>query len=578
MKYICNPMNLSYRYQFHGKFYANAICREGADPSLILFKGRYYLFASMSAGFWVSDDLIGWEYHSLPELPIHDYAPDVRAVGDYLYFCASKRNSKCPFYRTKDPLSGKFEKLPATMIFWDPHLFADDDGRLYFYWGCSNKTPLYGVELDPKTMAPIGEPKGLIESSTAEHGFERSGENHRREAPETVGAKLMQLLAGGSAPYIEGAWMNKHGGKYYLQYAANGTEFNVYADGVYIGDTPLGPFSYAKNNPYSYRPGGFMPGAGHGSTLEDKFGNLWHAATMRISKNHSFERRVGIFPAGFDEEGQLFCNQRYGDWPIRVEQGRFDPWRKPDWMLLSFHKPMTASSHADNYPPALAADECEQTWWKAASAQSGQWLQIDLEKPMEVHAVQLNFADDNLKLTPPEGAKWGGEWPIKRIIDTQPHKTRWILEGSLDGSSYFTVCDKSEAETDLPHDFICLEEGMKVRFLRCTVLELSFHQPTAISAFRVFGLSGGETARPVQNVQVKLVSDIDMEITWTSEGSAVGHAVLWGYAPDKLYHSCMTYGQTRCHIGALNAGQPLYVRVDAFNEAGITEGTVTKIK
>ena len=31
-----------------------------------------------------------------------------------------------------------------------------------------------------------------------------------------------------------------------LQYAAPGTQFNVYADGVYIGDTPLGPFTYMK--------------------------------------------------------------------------------------------------------------------------------------------------------------------------------------------------------------------------------------------------------------------------------------------------------------------------------------------
>jgi len=99
----------------------------------------------------------------------------------------------------------------------------------------------------------------------------------------------------------------------------------------------------------------------------------------------------------------------------------------------------------------------------------------------------------------------------------------------------------------------------------------------AISAFRVFGLSDSKAAKPVQDLIVNLISDIDMEIAWTSGGNAVGHAVLWGYAPNKLYHSCMTYGQTRCHIGALNAGQPLYVRVDSFNEAGITEGTVVKV-
>ena len=104
--------------------------------------------------------------------------------------------------------------------------------------------------------------------------------------------------------------MDKYHGKYYLQYACPGAEYNVYADGVYVSDSPLGPFVLAENNPYSYHPGGYMPGAGHGSTMWDRNGNLWHASTMRISVNHQFERRVGIWRAGFDEDGELFCNQR----------------------------------------------------------------------------------------------------------------------------------------------------------------------------------------------------------------------------------------------------------------------------
>ena len=91
--------------------------------------------------------------------------------------------------------------------------------------------------------------------------------------------------------------MTKHGGRYYLQYACPGTEFNVYADGVYVSESPLGPFAPAENNPFSMKPGGFMRGAGHGSTVEDKNGAWWHAATMQISMNHSFERRVGLWRA-----------------------------------------------------------------------------------------------------------------------------------------------------------------------------------------------------------------------------------------------------------------------------------------
>ena len=86
-------------------------------------------------------------------------------------------------------------------------------------------------------------------------------------------------------PYIEGAWMDKFNGKYYLQYACPGTQYNIYTDGVYVSDSPLGSFALAQNNPYSYKPGGFIPGAGHGSTMKDTDGCLWHTATMRISVN-----------------------------------------------------------------------------------------------------------------------------------------------------------------------------------------------------------------------------------------------------------------------------------------------------
>ena len=43
MKYYCNPININYRYQFNAdprKGGLLQICREAADPSLILFKGR----------------------------------------------------------------------------------------------------------------------------------------------------------------------------------------------------------------------------------------------------------------------------------------------------------------------------------------------------------------------------------------------------------------------------------------------------------------------------------------------------------------------------------------------------------
>lgn len=70
VRYYCNPINVPYRYQFNqdprlkGK---TQICREAADPTMILFKGKYYIFASMNLSVWVSEDMVSWKAVRLPE-------------------------------------------------------------------------------------------------------------------------------------------------------------------------------------------------------------------------------------------------------------------------------------------------------------------------------------------------------------------------------------------------------------------------------------------------------------------------------------------------------------------------------
>lgn len=599
MKYYCNPVNVNYRYQFNMEPNSKEpiVSREAADPTMLYYQGKYYIFASMTLGVWVSEDLVTWADHRLPDyLPLYDYAPDVRVMGDYVYFSASRAGENCDFYRTKDVLNGPYEKITGSFAFWDPNLFADEDGRVYFYWGCSNETPIWGTELDPKTMQPIGEKKKLIMGDPYKKGYERFGEDHckmpRSEeeieqsyqefikqmnlTEDQIPKDMIPVIKGmySDKPFIEGAWMDKHDGTYYLQYACPGAELNVYGDAVYVSDAPLGPFKPAKNNPYSYKPGGFIPGAGHGSTMTDAWCNVWHAATMRISMNHRFERRVGLWPAGFDQDGELFCNQRYGDWPMTAEDAELNPWREPKWYLLSYRKKVTASSSQEGHEPGLAADENVQTWWRAASADAGEWLQIDLGSVMDIHGIQINFADDNIKLPLP-GTLAGEQ--MNRYIEEKDYVTRWILEGSKDGVNYEVIQDKSHADTDLPHDFIVLEEGKHFQYIKVTVIEVPYHQPACISGLRIFGAGDGEKAQQPEFQAVR-ISGLDMRVEIMPQGTekAVGYNILWGTEPVKLYHSYMTF-DTSQNIGALVEGEEYYVRVDAFNENGITEGTIQKI-
>jgi hypothetical protein len=61
---ICNPVNLSYRFCLDAPSR-----REAADPTLVIFKGEYFLFASKSGGYFHSKDLINWHLIATSDLP-----------------------------------------------------------------------------------------------------------------------------------------------------------------------------------------------------------------------------------------------------------------------------------------------------------------------------------------------------------------------------------------------------------------------------------------------------------------------------------------------------------------------------
>lgn len=593
MKYISVPLDLEYRYSFIRRDGRITLSREAADPSAVFWRGKYYIFPSMSKGCYVSDDLAHWEFLPLKGLPFYDYAPDVCVHGEYLYLCASKRDAVCNFYRSKTFPEGEFEEIEGSFPFWDPNLFFDDDGKVYLFWGCSNLTPVYGVELDENTMRPKGEPAVLLEGRHRVIGYERLGEDHffdpetsatlkmlkdklspmlKKPASELTKEDVMKTLPPEQqevlkkilldSPYMEGAWMTKYKGKYYLQYAAPGTEFNIYGDGVYVADSPLGPYTLAENAPYSYHPGGFITGAGHGSTFRGE-GALWHTSTARISRTHFFERRLGLWKAGFDEDDELYCDQRFGDWVHAVEDA---PFKAPRWMLLSYQKPCTVSSSPED--AKNITDENIRALWQSAEQQGT--VILDLEKVCTVHAVQLNFGDNFGSVSLPAR----GEEEMKahgRYIDDEKFPLRWYLEYSEDGAQWQMWEDHRSAEDDRAHPLLVNEEGISLRYLRLTVTEMPYSQNACLAGIRVFGVCGCPAPAPASNVRLSLEEDGEgFFAEW--QGSAMGYNVLWGHTPEKLYHCYQVLGSSKANVRALVKGRPCYVRIDAFGEGGVTEG------
>lgn len=538
MPTICNPMNLPYHFRPKG-----TVRREAADPSVVKFNDKFWLFPSKSDGYWWSVDLNTWHFIETDVLPTEDYAPDVRVMNDWLYFTASRGGgSNCPIFRTQDPMANNWELVSEPFTFWDPNMFQDDDGRVYLYWGCSDKKPICGIEMNPDTMQPIGDKVELITQNHDKYGWERKSENSRESNP----------------PYIEGAWMTKHDGKYYLQYAGPGTEFNTYADGVYEGDSPLGPFTYAANNPMSFQPGGYITGAGHGSTFQDDSGNWWHISTMRISVKHCFERRLGLWPAGFDQDGVMFCNNRFGDYPMRLPDGKWnDPWTEPstDWMLLNYKKPVECSSSDGECPAEQAVNENVRNYWAAAEGDEQPWISVDLGNPYTVNALQINFAEHECTRPPIE------------------LRHQYEVLGSPNGKDWEMLVDKTENMEDVPHDYIELGTPVECQHIKVLIHHMPSEGRAALSGLRVFGHGAGDKPAPTTITKAKLLDDdpLTAEIKWAEVPGAIGYNVRWGMSPDKLYHDWLVYEATNLDLTAINKGQDTWVAVEAFNENGVAD-------
>jgi len=540
-KTFCNPLNLNYRFQFTDSI----SYREAADPAMVRYKDKYILFVSHSGGYWYSDDMLKWDYLPVETLPIEDYAPDAIAINDTIYYTASATVRK-PIYYTTDPFRDNWKSMNDTLPFavWDPNFFRDDDGQRYLYWGCSNFLPIYGVRLNSKMQA-ITEPEVFIKHNHEIYGWEVPGE-------------LNELTRNG---WNEGAWMTKHNNRYYFQYAAPGTEFKTYADGVYTSDSPLGPFKYETYSPYSYKPGGFAGGAGHSSTFQDKYGNYWHLSTMSISIRHMFERRLGLFPAAFDKDGVLRTFTVFGDYPTIMPDRKIDFEKEnlfAGWMLLSYKKSAEASSSMDNYPVSNAFDEDIRTWWSAGTGNEGEWLSVELDDRSTVYAIQVNFADNESKLKP----------------DSKDIYYCYRISASDDGNSWNVIVDKSNNSMNACHDYTEMGEPVKAKYIKIENVRVPDGK-FSVYDLRIFGKREGKIPGIVKEFTVER-NETDTRkarIEWPKDDSATGYIVNYGTDINKLYTSVMVYEVNYLMLTGLNRDVTYYYSVDSFNESGIARGT-----
>lgn len=535
----CNPLNLSYQYSPDSKSKSDL-----ADPTIVLYKNNYFLFASNAGGYWYSGDLLSWKFVTAENLPLENLTPTAVVIGDWLYFFTSFSDK---IYRSNSPDEGKWEVYTSsllTSLLSDYAIFADTDGRIYCYYGCSNNDGVMVRELDANNQFnPIG---------VAEVCRKANSLKDNRKKP-----KANSEITG--SYNVKGSWMNKYNGKYYYQCAERNNELNNYSDAVYVSDHPMGPFTFAANNPFSYRPNGFVCGAGNGSTFADKYGNWWHVATLTASKNLKSQSWIGLFPAGFDKDGDLFAKTDFGDYPIILPNTKYTNISKldPEWSLLSDELTAQASSSIAGSPVAFAFDENIGTYWSAQTGKKGEWLNVDLGSICTVNAIQINFAENKTKITASDGVP----------------AYQYLVEYSIDKKNWKILSDQTSNTEYQPNYYESVKIPVQAQYIKIT----NYHVPTgafAISGFRIFGtgthrkpkkINSFRAVRDYRNAQV-------IKMSWEKQDNTAGYNIRYGTNKDKLYHSYQVYKNTRLTIRCPDKNKTYWFEIDAFNDSGVTPG------
>ncbi|WP_373837381.1 discoidin domain-containing protein [Bacteroides heparinolyticus] len=537
---VCNPMNLSYNFLLGEELRRDICC-----PCIVLYEDIYYLFASNLKGYYCSEDLMQWTF-IYTNLPVPVNAPTVMTMNKELYFISSFQGAQA-LYKTNQPETGQWEIVTDKFLYSveEPMLFCDEK-RLFLYSGIGDAEKLTGIELDPQTWHPIDSARLLLKSDKMNNGWENPGD-YNEWIPEQ--------------PWIDGLWMTRYNGKYYLQYASPGTYLKSSNSGVYISDTPEGPFMLAAHNPFAYKPEGFVTGAGNGCIFQDKYENYWYVGSVAVTSKYILERRLSLYPVFFDNDGILYAYTGFGDYPMYIPDRKINVPEDlfPDWMLLSYNKQTHVSSELRKHPACCAVDENIRSWWSAQSGNKGEYLSVDLEEQCKVNAIQINFADHDFTLSDA----------------VEKSYYQYYIESSEDGRNWHLIADRSENCQNAPHDYIQFDEPIRSRFLRIT----NVHCPSrkfSLSGFRVFGKANKKI--PKQAKIYTATRDITdrrkVILKWKSVDNAIGYNIRYGTSCDKLYHNYMVYDDTEIVIRSLQASQNYFFTIDSFNEGGISRGKV----
>jgi len=459
------------------------------DVTVVRDGNFYYLFGS-GGGAWVSRDFVNWKYEAVElkggRFPV---APHVFKYNGAFYLSGND----APLYRAAKIL-GPYELLgpwinengePWTITFngrtaagaFDVDIFIDDDNKPYLYFPGRSTAGIYVAPLDPKNLNHLtAAPKHLFGFDSS-HVWERWGEKN-----EYTGIA-----------WIEGPWMFKRNGTYYIEYSASGTQWLSYASGIYSAKSPLGPFTYSPRNPLLRKTTGVVTGPGHGSVVQGPDGNWWVFYTIVMS-NPPGGRRIGMDPIAFDANGNPYTRgpSETPQWAPGVVT---NPARNGDSgsiavsinKLRAMHAQSGFSSERPGHEAAYAIDDSNGTVWQPVENDVQPTLTLDLVAPTEFETNQL-FQIDSSRIEFATGNIRFGAAPVADPSPSGPTAFQYKIEASMDGKQFTTVLDKTKNQVTRYTEFDEIPPTL-CRFVRLTITDWPRRAgaPLGVTEFTLFG-------------------------------------------------------------------------------------------
>lgn len=414
------------------------------DPEIRYFEGKYWIYSTTSMAnrkqtnmdVFYSEDLQTWtrkkdiiKMSDFPQTTGCIWAPSVIKRGEYYYLSFSINDIQTDsttaglmMARSKNP-DGPFEKyfdgpLIGRYIYGaqpiDANFFEDDDGTLYFYYG-GHANCNVGILND--TMDGFIPFETILETDTQKQKDEKTFKSMTK--------------SGNMGAYVEGSFMVKRNGKYYLMWSVGSYVNATYGVEYGIGDSPLGPFTYQSK--ILQTDMNIASGPGHHSCIYIEEYDRWLMCYHRRNPDakQGTDRRLCIDIMEFDENGNIlpivmtngFTIDKNGGYKLFTEapdvstpDASTPDASTPDTSVEPgekgyIEKNATASASFTKLSGMLAKlndgiDSGDNRWTEHTNtADSCAWIEYKFDGDIKTDKIEIKWFDDASELITPTAIK-----------------------------------------------------------------------------------------------------------------------------------------------------------------------------